>query len=554
MCEVDSVIVSYQQQNWISISRIFLILIIFRDFFPGYLKRDGETDNQNQYIAPSPGGNLQATTKIVTTEVRDLGNTVRVDPLNKFKKYRGGFDIKNKHYWSSTLFTGIYGYAIAVFGLLLGLVYGVPLLFTALCCKTKKTAENKKRQFYCSSKYCSLWPIFLGTALTVLAIAASGVVLGGSSKFHSKAKIIMHVIVDTADGASDTIHNVTGAMRNIPDNLGKVQNKTETFGFPNSTTEKLDTEASEIRRQAKKNRDMIEKGLSIMYITTTVVVTLNLIALIALSVAGILKFRRVIYMLIIISWLLAVFCWAYFGLYYSIEMFLGDTCTALEDFQLDPNNSSLSSIVPCDELRSAKPVLLDTRIGIYNLIKQVNANISALRQLSSIDLAQVCNPFTAPPEYKYQPANCPANTIQIADIPQVVKLLSCSNGDSCKNGNFISTSELEKVEAYTSSIQNLLDAFPGMESLVDCQVVKDAFTEILTKYCKPVKKSAKMVWSALVVLSSLMVVLVSIWTITAFHDRKHHFAQGSIRPELVGTKSEELPNASINKSEYQLEP
>ncbi|MCL7039882.1 hypothetical protein MKW94_019842, partial [Papaver nudicaule] len=200
--------------------------------------------------------------------------------------------------------------------------------------------------------------------------AASGVVLGGSSKFHSKAKTIMHIIVDTADGASDTLHNVTDAMRSIPENLGTFENKTETIGFPNSTTGRLDNEAAEIRRQAKKNRDMIEKGLSIMYITTTIVVTLNLIALIALSVAGILKFRRAIYMLIIMSWLLAVLCWAYFGLYYSIAMFLGDTCTALKDFQQDPNNSSLSSIVPCDELRSAKSVLLDTRIGVYNLINQ----------------------------------------------------------------------------------------------------------------------------------------------------------------------------------------
>ncbi|KAI3886551.1 hypothetical protein MKW92_051951 [Papaver armeniacum] len=539
-----------------------LLTIAILGFFLGFLYSQqqvsaySETDNHNQYIAPAPGGNLQATTKIVTTEERDLGNTVRVDPLDKFKKYRGGFDIKNKHYWSSTLFTGIYGYAIAVFGLLLGLAYGVTLLSTALCCKTRRTVKNKKRQFYCSSRYCSLWPIFLGTALTVLAIAASGVVLVGSSKFHSKANTIMHIIVDTADGASATLHNVTGAMRNIPDNLGTNQNKTGTFVFPNSTTEKIDTEASEIKRQAKKNRDMIEKGLSIMYITTTVVVTLNLIALIALSVAGILKFRRVIYMLIIISWLLAVLCWAYFGLYYSTAMFLGDTCTALEDFQLDPNNSSLSSIIPCDELRSAKSVLLDTRIGIYNLVNQVNIKISALRPLFSTDLKLVCNPFTAPPEYNYQPANCPANTIQIADIPQVVKIFSCSNGDSCKKGNFVSASEVVKMEAYTSSIQNLLDAFPGMESLADCQVVKDAFTEILTKHCNPVKKSAKMVWSALVVLSSLMVVLVSIWTITAFHDSKHHFAQGSILPQLAGTKSEEfeLPNASINKSEYQLEP
>ncbi|KAF7844910.1 transmembrane protein [Senna tora] len=29
-------------------------------------------------------------------------NTIRVDPLNDFKKYRAGFNITNKHYWSVT--------------------------------------------------------------------------------------------------------------------------------------------------------------------------------------------------------------------------------------------------------------------------------------------------------------------------------------------------------------------------------------------------------------------------------------------------------------------
>lgn len=30
-------------------------------------------------------------------------DTVRADPLNKLKKYRGGYDITNKHYWSVIL-------------------------------------------------------------------------------------------------------------------------------------------------------------------------------------------------------------------------------------------------------------------------------------------------------------------------------------------------------------------------------------------------------------------------------------------------------------------
>ena len=49
-----------------------------------------------------------------------------------------------------------------------------------------------------------------------------------------------------------------------------------------------------------------------------------------------------------------------------------DTCTALEDFQKDPYNSSLSSILPCEELFSAKSVLSDVSAGIYNLVNEVN--------------------------------------------------------------------------------------------------------------------------------------------------------------------------------------
>lgn len=52
--------------------------------------------------------------------------------------------------------------------------------------------------------------------------------------------------------------------------------------------------------------------------------------------------------------------------------FSSDTCTALENFQQNPENNSLSSILPCDELLSAKSVLFDVSGEIYNLVNKVN--------------------------------------------------------------------------------------------------------------------------------------------------------------------------------------
>jgi hypothetical protein len=52
------------------------------------------------------------------TYVRDVKNvsqpmirsddTVRLDPLENFKKYKGGYDVKNKHYWSVIPFHSLF--------------------------------------------------------------------------------------------------------------------------------------------------------------------------------------------------------------------------------------------------------------------------------------------------------------------------------------------------------------------------------------------------------------------------------------------------------------
>lgn len=69
-----------------------------------------------------------------------------------------------------------------------------------------------------------------------------------------------------------------------------------------------------------------------------------------------------------------------------------------------------------------------------------------------------------------------------------------------------------------------------MESLVECQSVSAAFSEILTNHCKPLKKYVKMVWGSMLFLSLSMVFLVLIWTVQAHHEQEHHSADGSVKP------------------------
>jgi len=94
-----------------------------------------------------------------------------------------------------------------------------------------------------------------------------------------------------------------------------------------------------------------------------------------------------------------------------------------------------------------------------------------------------------------------------------------------------------RVEAYTSSIQDLLNVYPSMENLLECQVVKEAFSQVLVNHCKPLKKYAKMVWLGLLFLAVIMVLLVVLWTIKARHEHRYHLSDGSVEPHCAPTKA-----------------
>lgn len=198
---------------------------------------------------------------------------------------------------------------------------------------------------------------------------------------------------------------------------------------------------------------------------------------------------------------------------------------------------------------------------------QVNANISSLQLQSLPGVEYICNPFSGPPDYNYQPENCSSDTIKIGNIPkvssskflhinssywlqsqlkhntynflQVLKIYTCFN-ETCQQSQFIPASTYNTTVVYTSSIQSILDAYPGMMSLVNCQLVKDAFSKILFDECKPLKKYVHMTWAAFVTLSTVMVMLLLIWSVVARYKRKFHLSDGSVKPHSAPIESSEV--------------
>ncbi|XP_066339755.1 uncharacterized protein [Miscanthus floridulus] len=457
-------------------------------------------------------------TGAVGRNLSELGNrsesvlsrrTRRVDPLEGLRKYEGGYNITDKHYWSSAIFTGRSGYVMSGLWIIGGIIFVVVLLVSKIFFPKKK--ERYTDFDYFLERY-QILTVILCILLTVFVIVSSAVALRGTVQFHSRAESVKEIIGTTALEATATIYNITGAIEKMQ-NTSKLYNYTsQAWDHLNSTVEALNSEAVEIQAKAEKNMRLVSKGNRILELVTILCVTLNLVALLVLLVGRPLRLQKLCCLCMAFCWILTALFWMYFGLYYFFDKFAGDTCVALDEYQLNPQNSTLGTIIPCSEKLSADVILHDVGAGIHDIIDQVNSNIYTIKSEYPVkQLDYICNPFTGPPQYQYRPENCPSGAATIGDIPQILKRLTCSDfggGANCRPADLSSAIDYDKVQSYTSSIQNVLDIFPGTERLVSCELVKAGFADIVGNQCAPLRRGARAAWAALAALSASMVLLI----------------------------------------------
>lgn len=74
----------------------------------------------------------------------------------------------------------------------------------------------------------------------------------------------MDIIINTANEASETLYNTTGAMTLMEKNLEPSNGASKTSFFLLSTSQKLKDEAADIQRKARKKWRLINKGLNIV--------------------------------------------------------------------------------------------------------------------------------------------------------------------------------------------------------------------------------------------------------------------------------------------------
>ncbi|XP_027179251.1 uncharacterized protein LOC113778156 isoform X2 [Coffea eugenioides] len=457
----------------------------------------------------------------------------RPDPLRHFKPYNGVYDIRNRHYWASAAFTGIHGYAVAGIWFLFGLGFGSYLILKNLFGSCFRIV-NYPHSFYIAT-------FSLVVLFTLLAIIASSFVFAASKSSQKRA----NRLVDTVFGAAS---DASGAMRRVINSLVDMQAllrpyDPQTCNLLNVTSHRLRRESLLIKDFVAKTKHPSHEAVEILYSTTVAVVTINLMLLVAALVLLILHWYPGIMVIIFCCWILTTLSWILTGFDYFFQTFARDTCSALVKFEENPDDSSLRFIHPCASPSDSNNLLVQIGKTVHNFISQANTKLTELKAVLGIQegnedtlgFQEICDPFASAPNYVYAPQNCHKDAIPIGDLPNILSRFTCYKGNSSEecliDGRFLPEASYVMAEAYSHSIQDLINVFPDLLSLTQCTSVKQAFSDIVVRQCKPFKTSVRMLWSSALSLSLIMTVLVSLWVAKTCRDRHRSFAKFSIVPK-----------------------
>ncbi|XP_057500308.1 uncharacterized protein LOC130784448 [Actinidia eriantha] len=462
----------------------------------------------------------------------------RPDPLRHFKLYKGGYDIRNKHYWASAAFTGVHGYAIAGVWILCGLGFGSYMLLKNFNGSSSTLPENSS-----DSTYSYLIMFLLVVLFSFVAIVATGLAIAANQSSFQRTKKLKETVLGAGEDARKTIRKVTEAMNQMQKLLLPYDPKT--CDLLNSTSRQLGRESQVIRNFDRKNERSINKAIQISYIANLVVVSVDLALLVAaIVVLLLLHWQPGFIIIILFCWIITTLCWVLTGFDFFFHTFAEDTCSALENFEQNPQNNSLSSVLPCSNSSLSDRILVEIGFTVHTFITEINLKIAELNRFIRLDeqtddslgVQKICNPFSSAPYYSYAPEECSNDSTPIGVLPSVLSKFTCyqENTGECKsNRKFIPEASYVMALSYSCAIQDLINIFPDLQSLIQCSFVKDTFSNVLLHQCKPFRVATRRLWLSLLSLSIIMVVLDLLWIGKAHQDRGKSFSICSIFPNHI---------------------
>ncbi|KAK9042740.1 hypothetical protein V6N11_071101 [Hibiscus sabdariffa] len=426
--------------------------------------------------------------------------TYRRDPLNDFKKYTGGWNISNRHYWASVGFTTAPFFVIAAVWFVLFALCLCVICIRHCCCQLNSYG-------YSRTAY-ALSLVFL-VLFTIAAIAGCVVLYTGQGKFHGSTTDTLDYAVSKADLTAEN-------LRNVSDYLSAAQKiSVDAAILPadvqrsiDDIEKKINSSASTLSRHTADNKEKIQHGLDRMRLALIILAAVMLL----LAFLG--------------------FLFSILGLQCLVYTVAGDACVAMDQWVQNPTaHTALDDILPCVDNATAQETLLRTKNVTHQLVNVVNSvmtnvfNRNFPPQLAPLYFNQsgpllpaLCNPFYS----NLTNRQCAVGEVSLQNSSEVWRNYICQTSSSgiCSTPGRLTPQFYTQMSAAVNVSYGLYRYGPFLVNLQDCTFVRDAFTDISHEHCPGLRRYSRWIYTGLVIVSAAVMLSLVFWVIYA-RERRH---------------------------------
>lgn len=539
------------QVNKIITPFVFSLLLIVSLFF---IVSKGEpyktlTSGESEGVKDGVLGSWGAKRKLLDEEENEVNSsslvlaqkrTTRKDPLDDFKKYRGGWNISEKHYWASVAFTAVPFFALAAAWFVL---FGLCLSLICLCyCCCPREPYGYSRLAYALS-------LILLIFFTIVAIVGCAVLYTGQAKFHHSTTETLKYVVHQANTTADKLRNLSDDLASAKKiGVAQVFLPVQVQSDIDEIQTKLNSTSYTLSEKTEDNKDDINRVLD----TVTLVLIIISAVMLFLTFIGFLfslfGMKCMVYTLVIFGWILVTGTFVLCGVFLVLHNVTADTCVSMNQWVENPTaHTALDDILPCVDNATAQETSMRSRevtSQLVNVINQVITNVTNINFAPNFTplffnqsgplIPLLCNPYK--PDYSDRV--CDPKEVSLNNATQVYSQFVCQVSPSgiCITTGRLTPNFYSQMSAGIKLSYGLYLYGPFLVELQDCTFVRQTFTDITRDHCPGLRRYSNWIYIGLLLVSLAVLLSLVFWVIYG-RERRHRVYTKTLIARTEGDKS-----------------
>ncbi|KAG5225231.1 transmembrane protein [Salix suchowensis] len=471
-----------------------------------------------------------------------VDNSPVLVPSYDFKRYTGGWNISDRHYWASVGFTAAPLFAIAAVWFL---VFGLCLLFGCLChfcCK---------RQRFGYSRTAYILSLIFLILFSICAIIGCVVLYTAQESFHKSTTETLEYVVNQADATVDKLRAVSDFIASA-----KLVGVDQVFLPSNVQTDidqigtRINSSASVLADKTVDNSEDIKDLLDSVRVALITAAAIMLLLTFLGFLFSIFGMQFLVYILVIVGWILVAGTFILCGTFLLLHNVAGDTCVAMDHWVQNPTaHTALDDILPCVDQATTQDTLIKSKEITSQLVEVVNQVITNVSNLnfspnfkpmyinqSGPLVPMLCNPFYA--DLTIRP--CSAGEVELTNATQVWSSYVCQVSPTgiCSTTGRLTPAFYSQMSAAVNVSYGLNNNAPFLIDLGDCTFAREIFNEIYRDHCPSLRRYSRWIYIGLVMVSTAVMLSLIFWVIYGRERRHRVYSKQLVSESAQGAERE----------------